>query len=125
MSAPAAAMCPSARARPSLSVDPPVTRTCATAITLCLSTPSRPAPGLAKPTHCITGWPNTTAWPSKEPDMTVLAIYPGVLTSTAGLNPVMTTEPHGFPDQGLQALYLFRENTGTSVADDRGGSAGL
>lgn len=57
--------------------------------------------------------------------MTVLAIYPGVLTSVSGLKPVLTTELNGFPDQGLQALYLFRENAGTTTADERGGSAGV
>lgn len=57
--------------------------------------------------------------------MTVLAIYPGVLSSVAGLKPVVTIEANGFPDQALQALHLFRESAGTSVAEERGGAAGL
>lgn len=57
--------------------------------------------------------------------MTILAIYPGVLTTTAGLNPVLTTDPNGFPDRGLEALHLFKEASGTASTNERGGAAGL
>lgn len=57
--------------------------------------------------------------------MTVMMTYPGVLASTVGLNRVLTREANGFPDQGLQALYLFENGAGTAVDDTRGGADAL
>lgn len=54
--------------------------------------------------------------------MTVLIEMPGVLTSTAGFERVVTTL-RGFPDTGLKDLVLFEDGIGNAVANSVSGRA--
>lgn len=51
-------------------------------------------------------------------------ILPGTGADVVGQEIAMVVEPSGIITAGLEALYLFTDGSGTSVADSLGGSAG-
>lgn len=57
--------------------------------------------------------------------MPVVTGYTTPVAGKVGLDIILTREANGFPDQGLQALYLFTNGSGTAVDDELGGSDGL
>lgn len=58
--------------------------------------------------------------------MTADVRLPGVLDSVPpGMTEGIVINEYGMPERGLERLYLFEEGTGTALADELGGSAGV
>ena len=58
--------------------------------------------------------------------MTAIITLPGTLASVPpGMEEAILLEPSGFISRSLEALYLFEETSGTTIADELGGAAGV